>query len=128
MIPEFIGRLPVIATLHELDEDALIDILTKPKNALVQQYQKLFEMDGVKLQVHQGRAAGGRERRAEAQVRRARPARHPRAGDARHHVRGPERGRAISEVVINEETIQKGQQPILMYQKGAAAAGGGAPS
>ena len=93
MIPEFIGRLPVIAPLHELDEEALIDILTKPKNALVQQYQKLFEMDGVKLQVHQGRAAGRRARRAEAQVRRARPARHPRAGDARHHVRDPHRRR-----------------------------------
>jgi ATP-dependent protease Clp ATPase subunit len=49
LIPEFIGRLPVIATLHELNEEALIDILTKPKNALVKQYQKLFEMDGVKL-------------------------------------------------------------------------------
>src|ERR1041385_2279963 len=49
LIPEFIGRLPVIATLHELNEDALIDILTKPKNSLVKQYQKLFEMDGVKL-------------------------------------------------------------------------------
>src|SRR5210317_1549013 len=48
LIPEFIGRLPVIATLHELNEEALVDILTKPKNALVKQYQKLFEMDGVK--------------------------------------------------------------------------------
>src|SRR6185503_78249 len=49
LIPEFIGRLPVIATLHELSEDALIDILTKPRNALVKQYQKLFEMDDVRL-------------------------------------------------------------------------------
>src|SRR5690242_7784452 len=49
LIPEFIGRLPVLATLHELNEDALIDILTKPKNSLVKQFQKLFEMDGVKL-------------------------------------------------------------------------------
>ena len=54
MIPEFVGRLPVIATLHELDEEALIDILTKPKNALVKQYQKLFEMDGVKLKFTKG--------------------------------------------------------------------------
>ena len=54
MIPEFVGRLPVIAPLHELDEAALIDILTKPKNALVKQYQKLFEMDGVKLRFTEG--------------------------------------------------------------------------
>src|SRR6059058_5722004 len=48
MIPEFVGRLPVIAPLHELSEEALVQILTQPKNALVKQYQKLFEMDGVK--------------------------------------------------------------------------------
>ncbi|MBQ2218261.1 MAG: ATP-dependent Clp protease ATP-binding subunit ClpX, partial [Firmicutes bacterium] len=51
LIPEFIGRLPVIATLDELSEEALIEILTKPKNALVKQYKKLFEMDGVELEV-----------------------------------------------------------------------------
>ena len=49
LIPEFVGRLPVIATLHDLDESALIDILTKPKNALVKQYQRLFEMEDVRL-------------------------------------------------------------------------------
>lgn len=50
MIPEFIGRIPVIATLHELSEDALIEILTQPKNALVKQYQKLFEYENVILE------------------------------------------------------------------------------
>ena len=49
LIPEFIGRLPVVATLEDLDEEALIEILTKPKNALVKQYQRLFQMEGVKL-------------------------------------------------------------------------------
>ncbi len=49
LIPEFVGRLPIIVTLDALDEDALVDILTKPKNALVKQYQKLMEMDGAKL-------------------------------------------------------------------------------
>jgi ATP-dependent Clp protease ATP-binding subunit ClpX len=50
LIPEFIGRLPVVATLEDLDEGALMDILTKPKNALVKQYQRLFEMEGVRLE------------------------------------------------------------------------------
>ncbi|MGE0102779.1 MAG: ATP-dependent Clp protease ATP-binding subunit ClpX [Blastocatellales bacterium] len=49
LIPEFVGRLPVIGTLHELDEAAMIEILTQPKNALAKQYQKQFEWDGVKL-------------------------------------------------------------------------------
>ena len=49
LIPEFVGRLPVVATLEDLDEDALVEILTKPKNALVKQYQRLFEMEDVKL-------------------------------------------------------------------------------
>lgn len=50
LIPEFIGRLPVVATLEQLDEEALVDILTKPKNALVKQYNKLLELDGVSLE------------------------------------------------------------------------------
>ena len=49
LIPEFVGRMPIIVTLHQLDQDALIDILTKPKNALARQYKRLFEMDGVEL-------------------------------------------------------------------------------
>ncbi len=53
MIPEFIGRLPVIATLEDLDEGALVQILTEPKNALVKQYQRLFEMEDVKLTITQ---------------------------------------------------------------------------
>ena len=50
LIPEFVGRLPVLATLHELDEGALVQILMKPKNALVRQYQRLFEFENVKLE------------------------------------------------------------------------------
>jgi ATP-dependent Clp protease ATP-binding subunit ClpX len=49
MIPEFVGRLPSISSLHELDEAALIEILTKPKNALIKQYQALFELDGIRM-------------------------------------------------------------------------------
>src|SRR5438093_8373899 len=52
MIPEFIGRLPVLAPLDPLDEEALVKILTEPRNALVRQYQKLFEMEGAELEFH----------------------------------------------------------------------------
>ena len=51
MIPEFIGRLPILATLNELDEDMLIKILTTPKNALVKQFTVLFKMDGIDLEI-----------------------------------------------------------------------------
>ena len=51
LIPEFVGRLPVVATLDDLDEQALIQILTEPKNALIKQYQRLFELEGVKLTI-----------------------------------------------------------------------------
>ena len=51
LIPEFVGRLPVVAVLDELDEEALVSILTEPKNALIKQYQKLFEMEGIELEI-----------------------------------------------------------------------------
>ncbi len=54
LIPEFVGRIPVIATLQELDEDALVEILTEPKNALVRQYKKLFKIDDIDLQFEEG--------------------------------------------------------------------------
>ena len=53
LIPEFVGRLPVIATLEDLDEKALVEILTKPKNALVKQYQRLFDMEDVALEFNE---------------------------------------------------------------------------
>jgi ATP-dependent Clp protease ATP-binding subunit ClpX len=53
LIPEFVGRLPVVATLEELDEKALIQILTEPKNALVKQYQRMFQMEGVELEIRE---------------------------------------------------------------------------
>ena len=53
MIPEFVGRLPIVATLDELTKEALIEIVTKPKNSLVKQYKKLVELDGVELEFEQ---------------------------------------------------------------------------
>jgi len=122
MIPEFVGRLPVIAPLHELDEPALIDILTKPKNALIKQYQKLFDMDGVKLRFTKGAlsAISAESMKHKSGARGLRAILEQAMLDIMFDV--PTNGSAIREVVINEETIQKGQQPLLMYQKGAAGA------
>ena len=87
LIPEFVGRLPVVATLEDLDEDALVDILTKPKNALVKQYQRLFEMEDVRLEFTEDALRGIAHKAHRAQDRRARPAldhgRHPARSDVR---------------------------------------------
>ena len=69
LIPEFVGRLPVIATLEDLDEDALVQILTKPKNALVKQYGRLFEMEDVKLNSPRGRTLRHRQQGDQARDR-----------------------------------------------------------
>ena len=53
LIPEFVGRVPIVVSLHPLDEEALVSILTKPQNAIIKQYQKLIAMDGVKLTVEE---------------------------------------------------------------------------
>ena len=88
LIPEFVGRLPVVATLDELDEDALIQILTEPKNALVKQYQKMFAHGRRRARdPRRRRCAAIAKQGAGAQDRRARPALDPGAGAARHHVR-----------------------------------------
>ena len=81
MIPEFIGRLPVITSVRNLDRDALVRILTEPRNALVKQYQQLFELDGVELEFT--------DDALEADRRPGDPARHRRPRPARHHRRGP---------------------------------------
>ena len=119
LIPEFIGRLPVIATLHELDEDALVDILTKPKNALVKQYQKLFEMEGVKLQVHRRRAARGRARRRSTRKSGARGLRAILENamlDIMYDIPSRE---DIKECVITEEVIEQGSKPLLVLKQEA---------
>ena len=64
LIPEFVGRLPVVATLHELDEEALVEILTEPKNALIKQYQKLFDFENVKLEFTERRSRPSPSRRS----------------------------------------------------------------
>lgn len=74
LIPEFVGRLPVIATLEDLNEDALVKVLTEPKNALVKQYATLFEMEGVKLTITEGALRAIAKKAIERKTGRPRPA------------------------------------------------------
>ena len=87
MIPEFIGRLPMVGAVRTLDRDALIKILTEPKNALVKQYQKVFEFEDVELEFTPDGARGGRRPGAAARHRCAWAAGDPRRGAAQHDVR-----------------------------------------
>ena len=116
LIPEFIGRLPVIATLHELNESALVDILTKPKNALVKQYQKLFEMDGVKLKFAQGalHAVAREALKRNAGARGLRAIMEKSMLDIMYEV--PSQSE-IREVVVGEEVIASGEKPLIVYAK-----------
>src|SRR5262252_7261973 len=118
LIPEFIGRLPVVATLHELNEDALIDILTKPKNSLVKQYQKLFEMDGVKLKFTKGalQAVARKALERESGARGLRAVLEEAMLDIMYEV--PSKAN-IKEVVVNEEVVVKGDTPLIVYEKEA---------
>ena len=116
LIPEFIGRLPVIATLHELNEEALVDILTKPKNALVKQYQKLFEMDGVKLKFSAGalRAVAREALKRNAGARGLRAIMEKSMLDIMYEV--PSQS-DIREVAVSEEVIVSGEKPLIVYEK-----------
>lgn len=121
LIPEFIGRLPVIATLDELSEEALVRILTEPKNALVKQYEKLFEMEGVKLRFTEG---------ALRQVAQKALARKSGARGLRSILESsmlevmfelPELSNC-RECVISEEVIASGESPILLFESQAERA------
>ena len=118
LIPEFIGRLPVLATLHELTEDALIDILTKPRNSLVKQFQKLFEMDGVKLKFTKGalQAIATKALERESGARGLRAILEEAMLDIMYDV--PSKT-GIKEVVVNEDVIAKGEAPLIVYHKEA---------
>ncbi len=122
MIPEFVGRLPVIAPLHELSEEALVDILIKPKNALIKQYQKLFEMDGVKLKFNKGalHAVARAALKHKSGARGLRSILENAMLDIMYELPSSV---SVKEVMINEEVIDAQQQPLMMYQKEVAEAG-----
>jgi len=121
LIPEFVGRLPVVATLHELTEDALVEILVKPKNALVKQYTRLLELDHVRLSFTDG-ALHAMARRA---IERKSGARGLRAIieeamlDVMYDVPSMSN---VKEVVINEEVILGSGQPMIVLDSEAASA------
>jgi len=114
LIPEFVGRLPVLATLEDLDEAALIEILTKPKNALVKQYQRLFEMEDVSLTFRDEAL----ESVAKKAVERKTGARGLRSImenillDTMFDLPGLD---GVEEIVINEDTVDEGAPPLFIY-------------
>ncbi|MCK4691878.1 MAG: ATP-dependent Clp protease ATP-binding subunit ClpX, partial [Desulfuromonadales bacterium] len=120
LIPEFVGRLPIIATLDELDEEALIQILHEPKNALVKQYRKLFEMEKVNLKFTDGalvaiaREALGRKTGA----RGLRSILENAMLDVMYDIPSQDR---VKEVVLNEDVVTKGAKPIILYDVAESA-------
>ena len=119
MIPEFVGRMPVTATLLELDEKALVRILTEPKNSLVKQYEKLFSLDNVRLRFTEGalvlvakkaiqRKAGARGLRSILEETML---------DIMYEMPSD---KSISECTISEDVIERGEKPVLTYSKKSA--------
>jgi len=119
LIPEFVGRLPVVATLEELSEESLIQILTEPKNALVKQYKRLLELDGVSLRLNDEALSTV----AKEAIRRKTGARGLRAIleaamlDVMYDVPTMD---GISEVVFNERSVLKKEPPLLVMGREAA--------
>ena len=114
LIPEFIGRLPVVATLQELDEAALIQILVEPKNALVKQYQKLFTMEGVELEVRPTamQAIARKALKRKTGARGLRSILEATLLDTMYELPGMEN---VAKVVIDEATIDGSGKPLLIY-------------
>jgi ATP-dependent Clp protease ATP-binding subunit ClpX len=120
LIPEFIGRLPVISTLHSLPEEALMNILVEPKNALVKQFQKLFKLEGVELEFEEGalravvqkgmaRGTGARALRAVIEETMV---------DIMYHL--PSRPN-ITKCIITKDTIVKKKEPMYLYEERKSA-------
>nr|WP_111298772.1 ATP-dependent Clp protease ATP-binding subunit ClpX [Paracoccus saliphilus] len=126
LIPEFVGRLPVIATLTDLDEEALIIILTKPKNALVKQYQRLFDLEGVQLTFTEDAltAIAKRAIKRKTGARGLRSIMEEILLDTMFELPGLD---SVEEVVVNEDAVESASvKPLLIHtdaKKGSASAG-----
>lgn len=114
LIPEFVGRLPVIATLGDLDEDALVTILTQPKNALVKQYQRLFELEDAQLTFTDDalRAIANRAIERKTGARGLRSIMEDILLNTMFDLPGLD---SVEEVVVNEEAVNADAQPLLIY-------------
>jgi ATP-dependent Clp protease ATP-binding subunit ClpX len=115
LIPELIGRLPVAATLEELDEEALVTILTLPKNALVKQYQKLFSMEGVELEVRPSalRVIAKQALARKTGARGLRSILERALLDTMYELPSMT---DIEKVVVDEKVIEKGEKPLFIYR------------
>lgn len=121
LIPEFIGRLPVIASLSSLNDEALLNILTEPKNAIVKQYKKLFEMEGVELEFEQTALKAVVQRAIErgTGARALRSIIEEVMLDIMYHL--PTKPN-LSKCTITRDTILKGKEPVYLYREKRASA------
>ncbi|MCW8853504.1 MAG: ATP-dependent Clp protease ATP-binding subunit ClpX [Gammaproteobacteria bacterium] len=117
LIPEFVGRLPVVATLEELDEDALITILTQPKNALTKQYQKMFEMEDCELEFREDalRAVAKKAMERKTGARGLRTILETTLLETMYDLPSTEN---VTKVVMDEAVIQGDAKPYLVYESG----------
>jgi ATP-dependent Clp protease ATP-binding subunit ClpX len=118
LIPELIGRLPVIATLDELNEDALVDILRKPKNALVRQFQKLFEMENVKLKFSDSslRHIARNAMKRKAGARGLRSILEEIMLDVMYDIPSMTN---VKECIISDDVVNRNEKPLLVMEKKA---------
>ncbi len=121
LIPELVGRLPVVATLGELTEEAMVQILTEPRNALVKQYQRLFSMDGVELEIRPS-ALAAIARKALARKTGARGLRSIIEHSLIDTMFDLPTLDGVAKVVVDEHIIEDGAKPLLVYREHKASA------
>ena len=118
LIPEFVGRVPIVVSLQPLDEDALVNILTKPRNAIIKQYQKLVGMDGVKLTVEEGavREIANTAIRLKTGARGLRTIIENLMTDVMYDIPSEQ---DVEEVIITRDCVVNGEKPKLVFKKSA---------
>jgi len=123
LIPEFVGRLPIIATLEELDAEALIRILTEPRNALTKQYAKMFEMEGVEIDFREDGLQAVAERAMERKTG-ARGLRSILEGILLESMYTIPSTPDVAKIVVDESVVKGDSEPLLVYETPSAAAAG----